>query len=541
MPTQADATPLHSVANPSWYYTTTNVGEAMPGVVTPLTWSVWGPASELAARYGFRQMGALESALAGVPDNPQDRAINIFYGRVAMSVNMVYEMGDRLPGTSGDAVASAFLGNIPPDLVPAPTKRRYFFVAARMPRAFLRSRRVLVKESKKVEKWWKEEIARTPTLDLASAQAQFREARAQFEWATQLQSQAMLIGVQPVYEQLQSLIESTEMQDEAGKLTGGGGSHAETDVVADLWEMARGRLTEEEFLARHGYHGPLEGDIAGRVWREDPTPVRKLLEQYRNRPDEQDPHHTALKRAEDREAAERELLRRLPAAKRPIARLVLRLARRNVPMRGIGKATFLKSLDVTRSAARRIGALLAERGVLDQADDVMYLTADEIKASIPINARELVRVRRAERERYQALGLPSVWKGDPEPLAVAADGDIDDQGALTGIGVSHGIVEGTVRVVTDPNFDDVEDDEILVAATTDPSWASIMFISSALVVDIGGSLSHAAVVARELGIPCVVNTLHGSRVLRTGDRVRVDGGAGTVEILKRAADESSSG
>jgi phosphoenolpyruvate synthase/pyruvate phosphate dikinase len=75
---------------------------------------------------------------------------------------------------------------------------------------------------------------------------------------------------------------------------------------------------------------------------------------------------------------------------------------------------------------------------------------------------------------------------------------------------------------------------VLVSSTTDPSWSSIMFISSALVVDIGGPLSHAAVVARELGVPCVVNTRDGTERLQTGDRVRVDGGTGTVEILQRA-------
>jgi phosphoenolpyruvate synthase/pyruvate phosphate dikinase len=79
----------------------------------------------------------------------------------------------------------------------------------------------------------------------------------------------------------------------------------------------------------------------------------------------------------------------------------------------------------------------------------------------------------------------------------------------------------------------VEPDEVLIAQTTDPSWSSIMFISSALVVDIGGALSHAAVVARELGIPCVVSTGHGTKLIKTGDRVRVDGSTGKVEILAR--------
>jgi pyruvate,water dikinase len=115
-------------------------------------------------------------------------------------------------------------------------------------------------------------------------------------------------------------------------------------------------------------------------------------------------------------------------------------------------------------------------------------------------------------------------------------GEPDPEGGpsvITGTGVSRGVVEGFARVVTDPSFADVEPDEVLIAPTTDPSWSSIMFISSALVVDMGGALSHAAVVARELRIPCVVGTRDGTRSLRTGDWVRVDGTAGTVEVLAR--------
>jgi pyruvate,water dikinase len=85
----------------------------------------------------------------------------------------------------------------------------------------------------------------------------------------------------------------------------------------------------------------------------------------------------------------------------------------------------------------------------------------------------------------------------------------------------------------DPALAEMDPGDVLVAHTTDPSWASLMFMASALVVDIGGQLSHAAVVARELGIPCVMNTGEGTRRLRDGDRIRVDGITGTVEILAR--------
>lgn len=96
-----------------------------------------------------------------------------------------------------------------------------------------------------------------------------------------------------------------------------------------------------------------------------------------------------------------------------------------------------------------------------------------------------------------------------------------------------GTVEGIVRVIHDADSDQADDFEpgdILVCRITDPSWAPLLSVAAAVVIDIGGSLSHGAIVARELGIPCVINTVDGSRRLRTGDRVTVDGDTGTVRV-----------
>lgn len=154
---------------------------------------------------------------------------------------------------------------------------------------------------------------------------------------------------------------------------------------------------------------------------------------------------------------------------------------------------------------------------------------------LPHNVQSLVARRRERRAEYQRLELPSWWRGTPQPTVIRdADDSSGDDVVLTGIAAGSGVVEGPVRVIHDPAVVEVEPGEILVAPTTDPSWASIMFVSSALVVDIGSVLSHAAVVARELGLPCVVNTRTGTRMLRDGDLVRVDGTAGTVQLIKRA-------
>jgi pyruvate,water dikinase len=144
---------------------------------------------------------------------------------------------------------------------------------------------------------------------------------------------------------------------------------------------------------------------------------------------------------------------------------------------------------------------------------------------------DLVEERRALRERYLGLELVTpCWTGTAQGRPVVAAERVD---SLTGVAVSPGLVEGRARVVTDPADADMEPGEILVAHTTDPGWASLMFLAKALVVDIGGLLSHAAVVARELGIPCVMNTGVGTQVVSSGDVCRVDGNAGTVEILER--------
>jgi pyruvate,water dikinase len=165
---------------------------------------------------------------------------------------------------------------------------------------------------------------------------------------------------------------------------------------------------------------------------------------------------------------------------------------------------------------------------------VFYLTIDEILGALPDQPRRVIGKRRALREQHQKFDIPGAWTGSPTPRPRERPDDDGPLETLCGTGVSAGVVEGTVRVVTDPTFDVVEENEILVAPTTDPSWSSIMFISAALVVDIGGALSHAAVVAREMGIPCVVSTGSGTTRLRNGDRVRVDGSTGLITILKRA-------
>jgi pyruvate,water dikinase len=523
---------------PSWrsvhHWTTTNLGEAAPGVLTPLCLSLWGAPAERAARQAVHAIGAFHDDELGLPADPADWILRPFHGRLAMQLEFMAALGDRFPGTTGvDAIRGMF-GEAPPGMTFSPTRERYRTIAWKLPRTFVRIPGLLKRVAEEQERWWRQAVRRLPVAGCAEAQSLFAQAVERFERTSSLQLVCTLSSVQPLYDAVEKLIAETGI-GEIGVLSGSGG--AEMAVIADIWRASRGELTIEQVVDRHGFHGPGEGELSSVVWREDASPLRNLLAGYRSRAEADSPLLAEQRRAAEMVEQQRAILAAVPRLKRARTKLLLKLASDRIPLRGVAKRSFLQAIDVARAAARRVGSELAGQGALDDPADVFYLTADELMALPPAaRMRAVVASRRETRASYQSLELvSSEWLGLPATRPVedppAAGAAREQAPVVSGTGVSAGVVEGFVRVIEDPSFADVEPDEVLVAPVTDPSWSSIMFISSALVVDIGGVLSHAAVVARELRIPCVVGTGSGTKLLRTGDWVRVDGTAGTVEVL----------
>lgn len=518
------------------WWSTTNHGEAVPGVLTPLNWAFWGPVGERATRAAFIEIGALEEARGSVPDDPADRVLGIFHGRVAGKVDFIGEMGDRIPGITGAIMAEGLIGELPADFPERPTEERYGEIGRRMPGLFVQMPERIRGLGETTDAWWREQVSRAQTLDLAGARELWTAARANFEHTLQTQIVSIFAGVQPAILRLTAAATDAGRSELMGPLLAGQGSHAELAVVVDLWAVSRDELTLEEFCARHGYHGPAEGEISSRVWREDQSPVANVAKQYRDQPADQHPDKLAAAHALARLKAQQELLAAVSETDRDEVRRLIDEADRYVPLRGVGKVAFLQNLDVARAASRRIGTLLAGDGAVDDPEDVFFLVEAELLGEVgDASLRPAVAERRALRESYQQLTLPKAWRGRPEVIAEGVPDEVD-RGTirLAGVGASPGVVEGPVRVVTDPTFADVEPGEVLVAPLTDPGWAPIMYCAEALVVDVGGMLSHAAVVARELGLPCVMGTDVGTSLLRTGDLVRVDGNAGTVEVVDPA-------
>jgi pyruvate,water dikinase len=402
-------------------------------------------------------------------------------------------------------------------------------MAWKLPTTFLTMPRRLRTEPPRVQDWWRRSLRELEQADLTPARAKLHEALGELERALLLQCVSVVGHAQLLHEMLAKLIERAGTGG-MGVLSGSGG--AEMAVISDVWRASRGEITIDDVVDRHGFHGPLEGEMSTIVWREDPAPLARMIDEYARLADDADPRIRERQARANLAEHQRRVLAALPRAQRPGARLMLDLAAKRLPLRGVAKRSYLQGIDIVRASARRIGTLLVGTGELEQVDDAFYLTDRELLGPLPADAAALISKRRRRREQYQELSIPGAWKGQVVAVDAVTSGADGERGTtVTGIGVSGGVVEGVVRVVTDPTFGEVEPGEILVAPTTDPGWASIMFLSAALVVDIGGPISHAAVVARELGLPCVVNTRSGTRQLHTGDRVRVDGDAGTVEIL----------
>lgn len=183
-----------------------------------------------------------------------------------------------------------------------------------------------------------------------------------------------------------------------------------------------------------------------------------------------------------------------------------------------------------RNALREQAGRLVERGQLEQVEDVFYLTLDQAFCSRE-DLRATVQRRRDERTRLAAVTMPDVVVGHWEPAA--GETALAVGGSVTGLGVYPGVVEGRVKVLRGPD-DDIEPDDVLVASVTDVGHTAMFAYAAAVVTDIGGAASHAAIVAREFCVPCVVDTKHATSSLADGQLVRVDGATGTITLLEDA-------
>jgi phosphohistidine swiveling domain-containing protein len=524
--------PTNGTSEPTRYWSTTNIGEAMPDVLSPMCWSFWGPNMEAGARLAYYDFGLLPKADLGVPENPNELLVAYFFGRPAMNLDRLRSLFDPIPGMTADDFERDICGKVRDGLPPVPKSRQTTLnVIARAPVGMVRAGRQVQRSAAEQRTWWERAVHDGAALGdpgrlLKESAARFREA-----FRAHVRARFVLMSF---HAQLTKLAEGAGRGDLVVRLLAGLGGVTETDVADDLWLVGADRLPLADFIRTHGFHGPLEGNVAGASWREDPAAVLPMAKAMAARPADQRPRQRETTMIAGRRAAIDELKAAVPRSKKASVGLLCGAAARCVRTTEIGKASFLMALDGGRAATRAIGRAQRDAGRLDEIDDAFYLTVDELLAPLPGGVMDLVRFRRERRDEYRRLELPATFTGTPKPAVQADDLGGATGDVLTGVAGSPGVVEGTARVVVDPfDAEPLEPGEVLVCRFTDPSWAPLFSLADALVIDIGAAASHGAIVARELGVPCVIGTGDGTRRIRTGDRVLVDGSAGRVEILAR--------
>ncbi|MBN9534105.1 MAG: hypothetical protein J0H10_12185 [Alphaproteobacteria bacterium] len=514
------------------YWSRVNYAEAMPGVASPLGASIWRRNMLEAPYRVFARMGVLPSNVEKARRGIAGEAGGFFYGRAAVNVDFIRMIGDRTPGTSGAATEEGFLGGARPGLVTRKRYGRYPVAIAHLVWLLMTMPREVARIAAEADAWW-----RRATRELADADAQtarFWLSHAADRFFDLSVSHGVVTMLSPaVWGAVAALARRYGDHDILLRLSGGYPAVEEVEMSARLFQVADGTLPLAAFLDAYGFRGPNEGEVSSRSWREDPAPLTGLLAAQRARPTASQSSAATVRST--RLDAERTLLSRMPFALRPFARFAFALADRIVPLRETSKAACLgKPIDVCRAAARRLGHHLAAQGIVADAEDVFFLTLDDLANPSQNDWKSLVAQRRALHQAYRQLDVAETFQGAP---AVQAQQDQQHLSVetLSGVGVSAGVVTGPCRVVTDPaDTAAVAAGEIIVCHITDPAWTPILSLAGGMIVDIGGILSHAAVIARELGVPCIVNTRIGSKALRTGMVVRMDGTQGTVTVLAGA-------
>lgn len=310
---------------------------------------------------------------------------------------------------------------------------------------------------------------------------------------------------------------------------------------SQLEQSEDGRAFQREldrFLTEYG-HREVRMDILYPTWSEDPAPVLSFLRTYLDLPDSQSPYHQQDRLVEQRKQLAAKVEQRVRNDLRgqlivwPIFSWVLRHTQANTRLRDTMHFELTRLFPAFRRSLQELSKRWVAQGLLSQPDDVYYLTLDELseEAKAHKDMRSIVQMRRAELEANRKRSAPGILR---DGQAVAGEGAAQAStvaGQYRGIAGSPGTASGIARLVRGPeDFSKLQSGEILIAPLTNPVWTPLFAIAGGIVTEVGGILSHGAIVAREYGIPAVMGVAGATTAIVEGQRVTVDGNRGVVTV-----------
>lgn len=531
---------------PDDVWTRCNIGEMMPGAVSPLTLSVSGRGIDHGMQYMQKAYGIVRQIVE------HRLHIKNAFGHFFINLSATAPAASRVMGVDLQQMALAICGRELPELV-APRKAFGLIRVINFFRVL-----VFVFAIPRVITRFEAKLAAFRIADKADSLSQLDEIEAKFPFFLEaydvhLQSSSGSGFTEGILQRMISAGAKATAEDQAEVarlLQGAEGvesailvqmldavidaiaahpdapvrfQQAETEAAYDwLLHTSGARQTYEAFLQRHGHRGYRELAMEDRCWADDPLPLVRTMQAS-----------IAARFAS-------------PARPKPVApdtaelsrgvRWFLPKAHAAVRRREQTKSHLAKVSTLFKRAYRRVGELLVQEGHLPELNLVYFFSREELHRFVrrPDDAMvSKARLRQAALPYQQRLEFPDVVVGKPEPVVLKAQG-LSEDGVLAGRPVSCGVVEGVARVARSPEeAAALQPGEILIAPITDVGWTPYFSLIAGLATDVGSAVSHGCVIAREYGLPAVVNLRTGTLDFQTGDRVRLDGDRGTLTLLER--------
>ena len=547
-------------ADPGVVWSNVNVGEALPGVATPLTWSVLSGFSDLGFRRAFAALGCTVPRRSNLVGN--------FRGRIYLNLSELSQIASQVPGLRPQNVlplgGGAELDRLERgarETSPLAFLTRLPITAAR----FAHENLGLRGRIERFEPGFRAECQRVRALDLRILSSPALDETLSDVEQMLNETGALLLtayggllaalvplsatlraarkeGASKLQRDLLTSLEDVESAHPARELLHIAELVKSDPMVREVITAGSRQLQVEQlptgavreaivaFQGRFGHRGIREAELSEPRWREDPTLIfdairlhlRVLPENLAN----------PLQRGKSVRAEGERALRDLSLPSRAAVLALLRVVRNAMRQRERLRDHVVQVLDLLRLLSCDASRRMAIREPSVGQDAAFFLTLPELHAFLRgelRTVRPLVQMRRAGYERDRTLPDPPDTFVDYPPPAVALSSSRD---VLEGLPASSGQVQGKARVLTSTReISGLEPGEILIVPAADVGWSPLFLAAGGLATDLGGPLSHACVVAREYGIPAVVNLREATRTVKTGDRVLLDGDAGRLQVL----------
>ncbi len=530
-------------------FTKRNVGEMMPGAVTPLTLSTSAKAIDYGMRYMLYKAGVYRSPYEEKPL----RLISSISGHLFFDMNLLYNMYTKVGIANPQSMNLSIMGEYH-DYPPITAKFSNPIVRGINSVKFLR----YVMSGKRAMKRFDTMLTKVHFAETSSYQELYRSIDHNLAYLDEsliyhyASSSSSGSATSTLYMMLDKYFpDKKKYQSFLSHLLTNIPNIESADILSCLQEMAAlikkrepkavdfraDELLEfikndaetnakyQDFLARHGHRCIKEAEMRNKPWREDELPLMNYLQSIINSP-------MKLVQSEEKIDLRKEFaFIRNPLLKRASI-IFAKRARQAVVDREYTKSQLIKIIDLFKQQYARLAELMVTANVLTDTDLIYFLTHTEIGKLIDGDTTLLAAAER-RRKAYaiqENLSFDDIYIG--KPTADVFDVGQSD-GVMKGVPVSNGECEGIVRVVY--SIDDankLQKGEIMVARFTDIGWTPYYSIVNGMITEIGSSLSHGAVVAREYGLPAIVNMKGATKLLKNGDRIRMDAGKGTVVLAE---------